>query len=70
MEAIATALIAKLDVATIVLTSVVAGLGYLHIVWRREERADRQQLYAVVEAQTRAVEALRVAISLFTGKQA
>lgn len=68
MEAIATALIAKLDVATIVLMSVVAGLGYLHIVWRREEREDRRQMYAVIEAQTRAVEALRTALSLSLGK--
>lgn len=69
MEALLAAISKTDNLAVLVLMLVCAGLGYLHIVWRREERADRQQLYAVVEAQTRAVEALRVAISLFTGKQ-
>lgn len=69
MEAPLLALIDKVDAATLVLLVVVGGLGYLHIIWRKEEREDRKQLYAVVEAQTRAVEALRAAISLLVGKQ-
>ena len=68
MEAPLLALIGKIDAATLVLLVVVGGLGYLHIIWRKEEREDRKQLYAVVEAQTRAVEALRAAISLVVGK--
>lgn len=69
MEALL-ALIGKADnIAVLTLMGVSAGLGYLHVVWRREEREDRRQLYAAVEAQTRAVEALRVAISLMVGKQ-
>lgn len=69
MEALLLAVVNKVDAATAVLVAVCAGLGYLHIVWRKEEREDRRQLYAVVEAQTRAVEALRAAISLMVGKQ-
>lgn len=69
MESTLLALIAKIDAATLVLMVVVAGLGYLHVVWRKEEREDRKQLYAVVEAQTRAVEALRAALSLVVGRQ-
>lgn len=69
MEALL-ALIGKADnIAVLTLMGVSAGLGYLHIVWRREEREDRKQLYAAVEAQTRAVEALRHAISISMGKQ-
>ena len=67
MEAIL-AVISKVDAATLVLLLVCAGLGYLHVVWRREEREDRRRLYDVVEAQTRAVESLRTAISILTGK--
>lgn len=69
METALLALIAKIDAATLVLMVVVTGLGYLHIVWRKEEREDRKQLYSVVEAQTRAVEALRAALSLVVGRQ-
>lgn len=68
MEASLLALIGKVDASTLVLLAVCGGLGYLHIIWRKEEREDRKQLYAVVEAQTRAVEALRAAISLVVGK--
>lgn len=69
MESSLLAVIDKVDASTLVLLAVCAGLGYLHIIWRKEEREDRKQLYAVVEAQTRAVEALRAAISLLVGKQ-
>lgn len=69
MEALL-ALVGKADnIAVLVLLGVTAALGWAHIVWRREEREDRRQLYAVVEAQTRAVEALRAAISLMVGRQ-
>lgn len=68
MEALL-ALIGKADnVAILVLLAVCAGLGWAHIVWRREEREDRRRLYDVVEANTRAVETLRLAISITTGK--
>lgn len=69
MEALL-ALLGKADnIAVLVLIGVCAGLGYLHVVWRKEEREDRRQLYAVVEANTRAVETLRLALSIGTGKQ-
>lgn len=68
MEALL-ALVGKADnIAVLVLLGVTAALGWAHIVWRREEREDRRRLYDVVEAQTRAVESLRTAISILTGK--
>ena len=64
------ALIGKIDnVALLVMSAVIAGLGYLHVVWRREEREDRQQLYSLVRAQTDAVQSLRTAISLLVGRE-
>lgn len=63
------ALIGKADnVAVLVLLIVCAGLGWAHITWRKEEREDRRQLYSVVEANTRAVETLRQALSFSLGK--
>lgn len=68
MEALL-ALIGRADnVAVLVLLVVCAGLGWAHIVWRREEREDRRRLYDVVEANTRAVDTLRLALSISTGK--
>lgn len=68
MEALLAAISKTDNLAVLVLMLVCAGLGYLHVVWRREEREDRRQMYAVIEAQTRAVDALRTALSLSLGK--
>lgn len=67
MEALL-AVIGKVDAATLVLLIVCAGLGYLHVVWRREEREDRKQLYALIESNTRALDALRSAVGFSLGK--
>jgi len=64
------ALISKADnVAVLALGGIAIGLGYLHVVWRREEREDRRQLYTLIEANTGAVQSLRTAISLLVGKE-
>lgn len=68
MEALLAAIGKTDNLAVLVLMLVCSGLGYLHVVWRREEREDRRQMYAVIEAQTRAVDALRTALSLSLGK--
>lgn len=70
MEALLALFAKSENIAITVLMAVCAGLGYLHIIWRREEREDRRRLYDVVEAQTRAVEALRTAITFSAGKTA
>lgn len=70
MNEIFLALISKADnVAVLALGGIAIGLGYLHIVWRREERDDRRQLYTLIEANTGAVQSLRTAISLLVGKE-
>ena len=62
-------LFAKLqDPTVLVLALGCLGLGYLHVVWRREEREDRAKM---LEAFTHLVEALnqvKVAIAAVTGK--
>lgn len=70
MNEIFLALISKADnVAVLALGGIAIGMGYLHIVWRREEREDRRQLYTLIEANTGAVQSLRTAISLLVGKE-
>lgn len=59
------AVIGKSDnIAVLVLLLVCFGLGTLLVIWQKEARADRQKLYEVVEANTRAVEALRAVIRI------
>lgn len=70
MEAILAAIGKADNIAVIVLVLCLAGSGYLHIIWRREEREDRKQLYATIEANTRAFDSLRAAIALLTGRVA
>lgn len=68
MEALL-ALIGKTDnIALLVLIVVAAGFGYRDFVRGREDRADRLRGYEVIEANTRAIESLRLAISLQQGK--
>ena len=46
-------LLGKIDnVAVLVLSLGCFGLGYLHVVWRREERADRQAMMEMVSKLT------------------
>ena len=80
MEALVAA-ITKIDnVAIIILVLMCAGLGYLHVVWRAEERADRQKMLDAFNSIVQALNDLRVshaatlgelraAIAAMTGRQ-
>lgn len=68
MEAII-GLLGKIDnVAVLVLSLGCLGLGYLHVVWRREERADRQAMMAAFNNLTSALNEIKVAIAAQTGR--
>jgi hypothetical protein len=62
-------LLAKLqDPAVLVLVLVCIGEGYLHVVWRREEREDRKSLLEVLNQNTKALSSVQIAIAAMTGK--
>lgn len=63
-----TALISKLDPVTIVLLILVAGCGYYHIIWRREDRDDRQKLLDAFNKNTDALSSIKNVISAATGR--
>ncbi len=68
MEAGILAFIQKADIATTVLVLAVAGLGYLHSIWRREEREDRAKLLDLIGQNTQALNGIKNIISAVTGK--
>lgn len=62
-------LLAKIqDPAVLVPMLLCIFLGYLHIVWRREEREDRKAAYETIERNTEALGELRSLLSALTGK--
>jgi hypothetical protein len=62
-------LLGKVDnVAILVLSLGCLGLGYLHVVWRREERADRQAMLESFNKLTEALNEIKVAIAARTGQ--
>lgn len=62
-------LLAKIqDPAVLVPMLLCIFLGYLHIVWRREEREDRKAAYETIERNTEALGELRNLLSALTGK--
>jgi len=62
-------LLGKIDnVAVLVLSLGCFGLGYLHVVWRREERADRQAMLESFNKLTEALNEIKVAIAAQTGR--
>lgn len=65
---IGTALIAKFDPITLVLLLLLAGCGYFHIIWRREDRAEREKLMGVLEKNNEALNSLKNVISAVLGK--
>lgn len=68
MEALL-AIIQKVDnIAILVLVGMVAGLSYLHIVWRREEREDRAKLLDLLRQNTDALNAIKNVLSALSGK--
>ena len=80
MEALVAA-ISKIDnIAILILFMMCAGLGYLHIVWRKEEREDRAKMLDAFNSIVQALNDLRVshaatlgelraAIAAMTGRQ-
>ena len=69
MEALIAAAIGKTDnIALIVLLIMCSGLAYLHVVWRKEEREDRQKMLDAFNSIVTALNELRVAIAAMTGK--
>lgn len=70
MEAIALALIGKVEnVAILVLIVCLIGCGYLHVVWRREDREDRRAAFETIGKITEALNGVRNTISAITGKE-
>lgn len=68
MEALL-AVIAKTDnLVVLVLLLMCSALGYLHIVWRKEEREDRRNLMDTVAKNTDALNGIRIVLSAMTGK--
>lgn len=68
MEALVAAIGKTENIAIIILILMCAGLGYLHIVWRKEEREDRAKMLEAFNSITAALNDLRVAIAAMTGK--
>lgn len=62
------AIIAKLDPITLVLIMIIAGCGYYHVVWRREDREDRIKYIDLMNKQIDATNGLRNVLSAITGK--
>lgn len=63
-----TALIAKLDPISIILLFIVGACGYYHVVWRREEREDKQKILDAFNKNTEALASLKNVLSAVTGK--
>ena len=69
MEAVLIAAINKIsDPATIVLILMCAGLAYLHIVFRREDREDRARMMDTLGKNTEVLNKLVNLLSAMTGK--
>lgn len=63
-----TALISKLDPISLILLIIVAACGYYHIVWRREDREDREKILDAFNRNTEALASIKNVISAATGK--
>jgi len=62
-------LLAKIqDPAVLVPTLGCIGLGWLHLVFRREEREDRKSMLEVFGKVTEALNGVRIALAAMTGK--
>ena len=63
-----TALISKLDPISLILLIIVAACGYYHIVWRREDREDREKILDAFNRNTEALASIKNVISAATGR--
>lgn len=68
MEAIVAAIGKTENIALIVLILMCSGLAWAHIVWRKEEREDRQRMLEVFGSLKDAINEMRVTLAAFTGK--
>ena len=68
MESLVPLLSSLKDVAVLVPTLGCIGLGYLHVVWRREEREDRKSILEVLNKVTEALNGVEIALAANTGK--
>lgn len=62
------ALIAKFEPTTLVLLILIAGCGYYHVIWRREDREDRAKYLELMNRQIEATNGLRNVLSAISGK--
>lgn len=56
------------NVAILVLVAVCGALIWMHITWRKEEREDRRQLLDLVQKNTEALNGVKLALAVMTGK--
>ena len=68
MEALVAAVGKIENPAILVLLLMCAGLAWAHIVWRKEEREDRQKMLEVFGSLKDAINEMRVTLAAFTGK--
>lgn len=62
-------LFSKVDnVAILVLVAVCGALMWMHLTWRKEERDDRRQLLDLVQKNTEALNGVKLALAVMTGK--
>lgn len=69
MEALVAAIGKTENIALIVLMLMCAGLGWAHVIWRKEEREDRRAMVETFSKIAEALNDLRVAVAVLTGKQ-
>lgn len=68
MEALIPLLAQFKDAAIVIPCLGCIGLGYLHVVWRREEREDRKASMEVLNKVIEAMNGVRVALAAKTGQ--
>lgn len=68
LAAIASGLGKTENIALLFSVLVNVGLSWAHIVWRREERADRQAMLTTFNSLTAALNDVKVALATLTGK--
>jgi hypothetical protein len=56
------------NIALLISMSVNVGLGWAHVIWRREERQDRAAMLETFNELTNALNSVKVILSAHTGK--
>jgi hypothetical protein len=68
MEALLPLLLKLQDPAVLVPVVGCIGLGWLHVIWRREEREDRKTMLTTFTEVTKALNGVQVAMAQLLGK--